>query len=167
MTTNTTCSADLEFRTIDLVRDADAAVAFRRDSYICSFGTDEAFGQVDSYLDWLRERISRQPRGHVHIWNGASLIGQLEMLVQQTSPVRGYINLFYLVPEMRGRGFGDAIQHYAIEHMRAGGARFVRLSVSPTNTRAISYYLKHSWRDLGPRPDDASVRLMELLLEGG
>ena len=100
MTANAGNSPDLEFRTIDLGRDADAAVAFRRGSYICSFGTDEAFGQVESYLDWLRERIERQPRGHVHVWNGESVIGQLEMIVQATSPVRGYINLFYLVPEM-------------------------------------------------------------------
>lgn len=165
MTSNARLSPDLEFRTIDLIRDAETTVAFRRDSYVCSFGTDYAFGQVDSYLEWLRERISRQPEGHVHVWKGDSIIGQLEMIVQRTSPVRGYINLFYLVPEKRGCGFGDAIHDYAIKFMRTGGARLLRLSVSHSNRRALSYYAKHSWRDLGPRVDDASVRLMELSLE--
>lgn len=162
---NTGGTSDLRFCTIDLLRDAELAVAFRRDSYVCSFGSDEAFGEVDSYLDWLRDRIALQPRGHVHVWQGQSIIGQLEMLIQPTTPVRGYINLFYLVPAARGRGFGDALHDYAFEFMRAGAATLARLSVSPGNARAISYYLKHSWRDLGLCAADNSVRLMELALD--
>jgi ribosomal protein S18 acetylase RimI-like enzyme len=160
-------SGDLCFRTIDLARDAEVAVAFRRDSYVCSFGSADAFGDPDSYLDWLRERIAQQPRGHVHLWQGESIIGQLEMAIQSSAPVRAYVNLFYLAPTVRGHGFGDALHHYAVELMRAGGVSLARLSVSPNNARAISYYLKHAWRDLGPRPDDSSVRLMELCLEPG
>jgi ribosomal protein S18 acetylase RimI-like enzyme len=155
---------NLDFRVIDLSRDAGTAVAFRRDSYVCSFGSDEAFGDVETYLAWLRERIARQPTGHVHVWQGSAIIGQLEMLIHSTSPVSGYVNLFYLLPQARGRGLGEALHKYFLQFMQAGGARVARLSVSPGNHRARAYYLEHGWRDLGPRPDDPTVHLMELAL---
>jgi ribosomal protein S18 acetylase RimI-like enzyme len=156
---------ELSFRTIELERDAETAVAFRRDSYLCSFGTDEAFGGVAAYLAWLRDRIARQPLGQVHVWRGQQIVGQLEMVVQATTPPRGYINLFYLAPEWRGRGLSAALHQYALEFMRDGGASQVRLSVSPSNARALAYYRKYAWRGLGPRPDDASLLLMELSLD--
>jgi ribosomal protein S18 acetylase RimI-like enzyme len=151
----------LRFTAIDLSRNADVAVAFRRDSYLCSFGSDDAFGIEDDYLGWLRDRVARQPLGHVHVWDGPKLIGQLEMLIQTTTPVRGYVNLFYLVPEARGLGFGKDLHSYFVQFMRAGGACLARLSVSPSNARALTYYVKHGWRDLGLRPDDNTVHLME------
>ena len=157
-------SGELSFRTIDLARDAQTAVAFRRDSYLCSFGTDEAFA-AESYLPWLRERISRQPLGQVHVWSGQAIVGQLEMIVQAHSPPSGYVNLFYLAAEWRGLGMGVALHEYVVEFMRRGGAALASLSVSPTNARALAYYRKQGWRDRGPRPDDASVRAMELSIE--
>jgi hypothetical protein len=83
------------------------------------------------------------------------------MSVLPTTPVRGYVNLFYLVPSARGRGLGQALHDHFVQFMRAGGAVAARLRVSPTNSRAIAYYLKHSWRDLGLRPDDDKVHVME------
>jgi ribosomal protein S18 acetylase RimI-like enzyme len=136
-------------------------VAFRRDSYVCSFGSDEGFGSVDEYLSWLSDRIERQPAGHVHVWQGPRIIGQLEMLIQATTRVTGYVNLFYLVPEARGAGHGEALHDYFVQFMRAGGAGVARLSVSPSNSRALAYYRKHAWRDLGPRPGDDTVHVME------
>lgn len=159
--------AALTFRTIDLARDAETAVAFRRDSYACSFGSDERFGEVAEYLDWLRERVARHPTGHVHVWQGQVIVGQMEMLVHASTPPRGYVNLFYLVPEARGRGLGDVLHEHCLQLLHAGGARTARLSVSPSNVRALAYYRKHGWRDLGPRPEDESVRLMELECGGG
>jgi ribosomal protein S18 acetylase RimI-like enzyme len=153
---------NLRFETIDLARHAEEAVAFRRDSYVCSFGSDQAFGSADEYLAWLGDRITLQPAGHVHVWDGTAIIGQLEMRALDSTPVRGYVNLFYLVPEARGRGLGDALHDYFLRFMRGGGAQLARLSVSPDNTRALAYYRKHGWRDLGPRSDDSAVHLMEL-----
>jgi ribosomal protein S18 acetylase RimI-like enzyme len=152
----------VSFKTIDLSRDANVAVEFRRDSYVCSFGSDDAFGAADDYLGWLRDRIARQPLGHVHVWHGPKIIGQLEMAIRETSPITGYVNLFYLALEVRGQGFGEALHTYFLQFMGAGGACSARLSVSPTNTRAVVYYRKHGWRDLGPRPDSSEVNLMEL-----
>jgi ribosomal protein S18 acetylase RimI-like enzyme len=98
------------------------------------------------------------------MWDGTRIIGQMEMLIHQTTPVRGYVNLFYLVPEARGQGVGATLHAYFLEFMRGGGAPLARLSVSPSNVQALAYYRKQGWSDLGPRPDDGTVHLMELHL---
>jgi GNAT superfamily N-acetyltransferase len=154
----------LTFDPIDLSRHAAEAVAFRRDSYVCSFGSDEAFGSDADYLAWLRERIASHPEGHVHVWDGVRLVGQMEMTVHRDREgiVSAYVNLFYLVPDLRGRGLGAVLHERFRAHMAQAAAQRARLSVSPTNTRAVAYYLKHGWRDLGPPPDDPRVRVMEL-----
>ena len=81
---------------------------------------------------------------------------QMEMLIHQPKPVRGYVNLFYLVPEAQGQGIGAALHAYFREFMQGGGARLARLSVSPSNVRALAYYRKQGWSDLGPRPEDGT-----------
>lgn len=152
----------LNFRTIDLRLHKDTAVAFRRDSYICSFGSDTAMGNVDQYLTWLAERIANHPKGHVHLWRDDSIVGQIEMLIRPGFPPHGYVNLLYLVPALRGCGLGDALHRYVVDFMSARGAPFIRLSVSPDNLRAMAYYRKHSWQDRGPRMTNHSVHVMEL-----
>jgi ribosomal protein S18 acetylase RimI-like enzyme len=156
----------LSFETIDLAAHAELCVAFRRDSYVCSFGSAERFTEEEGpegYLEWLRGRIAEQPRGHVHVWQGSLIIGQLEMRpLPPPPPARGYVNLFYLVPAARGSGAGRALQEYVSEFMRSQGVQRVYLSASPSNVRALAYYKKHDWRDLGPSPRDASCQLLEL-----
>jgi GNAT superfamily N-acetyltransferase len=161
-----TTSRPLAFWTIDLSRDAETAVAFRRDSYVCSFGSDEAFGAPERYLEWLADRIAKEPAGHVHVWKEGVIIGQMEMHIRPGSPNVGYINLFYLTPDARGSGDGDALHEYAVSFMREHSVERVLLSVSPMNARAIGYYRKHGWRDCGAHPDDRSVSMMELMMSG-
>lgn len=44
--------------------------------------------------------------------------------------------------------------------MLAHSVDTAQLSVSPTNARALAYYRKHHWRDLGLRPGRDDVHLM-------
>ena len=64
---------ELSFRPIDLECNEDACIAFRRDSYICSFGTEagmrEDYGPNGArYLATLRERLAEFSEGYVHVW---------------------------------------------------------------------------------------------------
>ena len=145
----------LQFRTIALARDSDICVLFRRDSYTCSFGDGRKLDQ-QSYLDWLAIRIGEFPIGFVHVWRDSEIIGQRELRPH------GYINLFYLIPAVRGSGLADSLHDYALSVFAGLGLQKLQLSVSPSNARAIAFYLKHGWRDLGPRPGHDDVRLMEL-----
>jgi ribosomal protein S18 acetylase RimI-like enzyme len=155
--------------TIDLEAHGALCVRFRRDSFVASFGSDDDFvrengARGEKYLDWLRTRIRDYPEGHVHIWQGDSIVGQIEFRLRGETPV-GYVNLFYLVPEARGSGLGDRLHEYILALLRQAGLRKAQLSVSPTNARAVSYYRKHGWTDLGPRPGHDRVNLMELVVE--
>jgi GNAT superfamily N-acetyltransferase len=157
----------LRFEPVDLHRDSDTCIRFRRDSYFCSFGDGEAFdpatGGTTGYLDRLRQRLAALPEGIVHAWRGDRIVGQIEAQVPADRP-GGYVNLFYLVADERGRGAGDELHAYLVSLFRRIGLPAARLSVSPSNARAVRYYSKHGWCDLGPRPGHEIVHLMELTL---
>jgi ribosomal protein S18 acetylase RimI-like enzyme len=159
-------STPLRFETIDLAAHAERCVAFRRDSYRQSFGDAERFDAgagAAGYLEWLRGRIAAFPRGHVHVWQGSEIIGQLELRsLTEPPPPFVYVNLFYLVPAARGSGAGDALHTYAREFAQSAAVQRALLSVSPSNLRALRYYQKHGWRDIGPSPHDASCQMLQL-----
>jgi ribosomal protein S18 acetylase RimI-like enzyme len=152
---------------IDLERSAELCVAFRRDSYVCSFGDQSRFiadhgPDGAGYLDWLRTRIGEFPAGHVHVWQGRQIVGQMEMRVRDGVPTFLYVNLFYVIPAERGTGVGEVLHRYALHVGRAQGFTMARLGVSPSNQRALAYYRKHGWRDLGRNPAKPGVHAMEL-----
>lgn len=154
----------LAFKPIDLDADAAVCVRFRRDSFFCSFGVDGFFREAgpngEGYIQRLRLRIGKYPDGYVHAWHEGRIVGQMEMQILD-EPRRGYVNLYYLIDEMRGTGVSGELQEHAMEFMRRHEVRIAQLSVSPANARALAFYRKHGWRDLGPRPGRDSVNLME------
>jgi ribosomal protein S18 acetylase RimI-like enzyme len=155
---------DRQFRTIELERDGALCVAFRRDAQICSFGPESSGFNPQTYLSWLASRLEQFPEGHLHVWQDGKVVGQLEMIQRQDPPDSGYVNLVYLVPEARGGELGGALHDYVTRFFRARGVGRLRLSVSPSNERALRYYAKHGWSSLGPRPGHDEVQLWELLL---
>jgi ribosomal protein S18 acetylase RimI-like enzyme len=159
----------LLFKPIDLDAHVSVCVAFQHDSYLCSFGEDIFFngaGPDDAhYLERLRLRLASFPDGCVHAWHGGRIVGQVEMQILE-EPRRGYVNLFYLVEEMRGSGVSGELQDYAMDFMRRHGVQTAQLSVSPTNARALAFYRRHGWRDIGPRPGRDHLHLMECSVPG-
>ena len=110
---------------------------------------------------WLRRRMEELPGSYVHVWDGPDLIGQMEMGRSRDAAATGYVNLFYLVPERRGSGVAACLDEHAAAVFRRMGLRAARLTVSPANGRAVRFYQKCGWKDLGPRPDDPQVHYME------
>lgn len=157
---------DHQFRPVDFAAHADVCVAFRIDSYVVSFGDAELLGDPERYLERVAQRSADWPGSIVHVWQGDEIIGQLELRREPHDAEAGYVNLFYLAPEHRGAGIGDALHRYVVEFFRASGVRRAGLSVSPTNERALRYYAKHGWADRGPDPAKVGrVHRMELDLE--
>jgi ribosomal protein S18 acetylase RimI-like enzyme len=166
----------LIFSPIDLKLHADDCIRFRADSFFVSFGTTEAFhakdaltptkvfpgGEgVEEYLDWLEKRMKEIPGSCVHIWQRGEIIGQIEMGRFRLDPSIGYVNLFYLIPECRGKGLGSQLEQFAVDFLLRAGHRAARLCVSPTNLPAVAFYLKHQWQDLGPREDRPEGHYLE------
>lgn len=154
----------LAFKPIDVDAHASVCIAFRRDTFVCSFGVDkfddEAGPEGAYYLERLRQRTALFPEGYVHLWDEGRIVGQMEMQIRE-EPRIGYVSLFYLVEEMRGAGMSAELQQYAMNFFLQHRVSAARLSVSPTNARALAFYRKHGWRDLGPRPGREFVNLME------
>ena len=160
--------ASLRIAPIDLGRDAATCIAFRRDSFHASFGTDEGCDEemgVDGslYLARLRARMAQVPEGNCHVWHGDRIVGQTEMRFSD-EPGVGYVNLFYLVPEWRHRGLGRMLHDHAVAVFTARGCKAIRLSVSRKNKRALAFYRRLGWKRLGFRPHKEAVDLMELAL---
>ncbi len=157
------------FKPIDLSQHADLCLQFRRDAMACSFADGaERFDQEsgpdgEQYLEWLRQRIEELPEGCVHLWEAGNIVGQVELYLQGQQTI-GDVKLLYLIPSARGRGLGEVLHNYVIQVFQQVGVVKARLSVSPTNERAVAFYQKHGWQSLGPRPDLPEVTLMELTL---
>jgi hypothetical protein len=62
-------------------------------------------------------------------------------------------------------GVGEFLDNYATQYFHNKQLKCARLSVSPQNNRAIAFYKKMGWKDLGPRQDAPEVNFMEKILK--
>jgi ribosomal protein S18 acetylase RimI-like enzyme len=158
-------SNNLVFAPIDIQSAANLAVRIRADSFACSFGSADRFHEFDGkggerYLAWLAKRMEEMPGSCVHVWRDDAIVGQIEMGRFREDPGVGYVYLYYLLPALRDRGLGVHLDRYATAYLRQRGFQKARLNVSPTNHRAMKFYLKNGWIDLGPRVNHPEVHNM-------
>lgn len=151
---------------IDLEHDRAPCVAFRRESFVASFGSsaglDEEMGEGDGlYLAQLRARMAQVPEGNAHLWEEGRIVGQTEMRLIEGEPRVGYVNLFYVLPECRARGLGRLLHEHAAAVFRARGMERMRLSVSTQNATALAFYRKLGWVSVGMRANREPMEILE------
>ncbi|WP_352928146.1 GNAT family N-acetyltransferase [Peribacillus simplex] len=147
------------FRNIDLLRDTETIIKFRRDSYSISFGDESLFGDNDSYLKKIFERLIKFPGGLVIVEIDGKQVGQVELQIKQFENKEiGYVNLFYLISEYRGKGYGAKLIEFAERFFREYGVNAYQLRVSPTNKRAIRFYQKNGFDVLKIEDEDTVPR---------
>lgn len=150
----------LKFRALDLDANFERALAFRRDSYLCSFGRvdgfwDEVGIQGALYRAKLAERMHDPAWGYFHAWHGGRIVGQVEF--KDFSGIEGlsdygYVHLFYLVPSYRGRGLFKQLEGFVFDTLRARGRAGAVLSVARGNAPALAAYRSHGWRCWAQNP---------------
>ncbi|WHY55835.1 GNAT family N-acetyltransferase [Peribacillus simplex] len=102
------------FRTIDTDKDKEIIIKFRKDSYVVSFGSEDGFGDENTYLQRMKERVRKFPDGQVIIEKDQEPIGQMELQIREYEGTEiGYVNLFYLIPDYRSKGLGKELVRYA------------------------------------------------------
>lgn len=139
----------MEYIPIDLKEHRDYVIQFRKDSFIVSFGSDNDFGNEEDYLDWLKQQSKRYPEGFVLAVENQQPIGQLELTLKEYDGKQiGYVNLYYLIPEKRGMGYGTLLHNYALKFFNNNGVNEYHLRVSPSNHNAISFYLKNGMKKI-------------------
>src|SRR5947209_15617029 len=131
----------LTYRTIHLPNDAALVARNRRDACIETFGDDASFEGDVRYLAWLKDKVEEFPDGFVLAFDSNRCVGHLELEVPYGLSC-GYVNLFYLVREFRGSGYGPRLHAYAERYFRSWDASRIELHVSPTNRRAMEFYRK-------------------------
>ncbi|WNR44015.1 GNAT family N-acetyltransferase [Paenibacillus roseipurpureus] len=151
----------MEFRAIDVVKDRETIIAFRKDSYVVSFGSEEGFGDADVYVTRLANRAKRFPDGLMLIEENGQPIGQIELqIVSYEGTDIGYVNLFYLIPSYRGKGLGRELVAYAEHFFERYGVKSYQLRVAPTNGPALRLYEKIGLRLLAKENQPYAVWLM-------
>ncbi|GEN52179.1 GNAT family N-acetyltransferase [Halobacillus faecis] len=149
----------VQFRTIDLRKDRQAIIDFRKDSFMVSFGNTEGF-DVQAYLFYVLEKVERYPDGFVMAEVHGGVIGQLELSVKKYEGRRiGYIHLFYLIPRKRGKGMGKALNNYAVDFFKKHNLEEYHLRVAPDHHRARRFYEKAGMETIGPELDGKVIRM--------
>jgi len=159
-----------KFLPINLEQDREICLKFRIDSYVVSFGSALNFekdGGASHYKEWLSKKIKNNPYSAVHIHLDKKIIGQIELGQMKSDLETGMVNLYYLAPEYRGQNLSYYLDQYTVNFLKSLGCKKARLNVSPTNSRAIAFYQKNNWKDLGPNPNHTEVHMMEKNLVGG
>lgn len=141
----------LAYRRINPEADAEQVAANFRDAYVCTYGTDRGYAGGRHYLAWLKARVEEFPDGHVLALLGGRVVGQLELQVPYGSK-SGYVNVFYVCPEFRGRGWGTRMHDYTERYFRSWEAETIELHVAANNTAALRFYRKLGY---GFDPTDA------------
>lgn len=150
----------LKFEAIDLVKDQDTVTRFRKDSFIASFGTEAGFGKEADYIEWLEGKIATFPNGFVLVKENNEAIGQLELSIREYKGKNiGYVHLYYLIPDKRGKSFGKELHQYTQQFFNENNLHEYHLRVAPGNERAIQFYLKNGMVEVGPELDGKVIRM--------
>ena len=153
-------SPTLTFRRIDPVADAALAARHHYEACVASFGDDSRYEGREKYLTWLRRQVEQFPDGCVLAFERGRCVGQMELQVPYGLTV-GYVNLFYVAGDYRGRGYGTLMHAYAERYFRSWEAGRVELHVSPSNGRAVGFYRKLGYRFIAA-DEDPMTRLWKM-----
>lgn len=154
--------ANLRFEPMNL-HDADEAELYQRcyaDAWTVSHGSHAGFVPA-VYLSSALSHVKNAPESLAKVMSGDDFAGIVELNPERGKRERrGWISLFYLVPEYRGRGFGIQLLGYAAAYFSHRGRDALRLHAAVTNQRAINFYKRCCFREIGVEPGVASDQLL-------
>lgn len=157
----------MDFKPIDLNQHRQLCIEFRADTFIESFSTADAFFNEigfmgpQKYIHWLESKLIENKYSCMHLWDDDEIIGQIELSDYTKDPSIGFVMLYYLIPKVRGTGCGKLLDQYAMEFFAQKSQTKARLSVAQVNVRAIQFYQRRGWLNIGNNPDHVSMLLME------
>ncbi|EHH2556938.1 GNAT family N-acetyltransferase [Vibrio parahaemolyticus] len=143
---------EIAFRQIS-IDDLDLCVDARKDAYFCSFGHYDGFDDfINGYRERIIERLETPEWFYIHIFVSGQFAGQLEFRSFSPEPETGYVHLIYLKSNFRGLGLAPKLQDYIVNVLFRAGCKRAVLSVSRTNTRALTFYKRHNWEFVRKNP---------------
>ncbi|MCA0982867.1 GNAT family N-acetyltransferase [Halobacillus yeomjeoni] len=130
---------ELIMREIDIEQDETLLLNFREDAQFVSYG--KTHFDKRAYVNRLRARIEQWSSGQLFIQDSSQPIGQIGLTTPEyQGRTIGYANLFYLIPDYRGKGFGKQMVDFAEETFKKHKLAELHLKVSPSNESALDFY---------------------------
>ena len=151
----------LTFRTIDLSLHSQVALRFRDEAIRDGGGTLDQDRTDRGYLAWLRQRIAADPRFAVHAWKGDEIVGEILLDRYWHDPTAGWVNRYYVIEAERGTGAAEELDAYTESVFTDLGLDRAYVAAFPQNERAIRFYLRQGWSDLGPPAWQPRIHLLE------
>ncbi len=132
--------ANLRFEPMDIAADEKLYCSCYRDGWQAAHGTLSGYSSAP-YLSAAQKISAQEPLALMKVFSGEKFAGIVELdpsrLAEQGC---GWISLLYLVPEMRGKGFGVQLLGHAVSFFRGKGRSAIRLHVAETNQNALRFY---------------------------
>lgn len=145
------------FRAINILKDKDTIIEFRKDTYLISFGSLEGFDEV-SYIERITERVNSFPDGQLIIEDSGKAIGQIGLVTQNYKDRDiGYVNLYYIIKEYRNKGIGQKLISFTENYFKGLNLYEYHLRVSAQNEDAIRFYTKSGLTKLMEEKNDEQV----------
>ena len=161
-------TADLRDESFDPQSDPKYYQSCYADAWAAAHGSLAGYW-AQPYLLSAEEHFKRDKNAVVRIYDGDESVGLVDMDTHRgESEGYGWISLFYLKQEYRGKGYGIQLLGRAIKRYKELGRKSLRLHVAQENTEAVDFYGRHGFRILSGE-DNAlgTLLLMEKTLVGG
>jgi len=163
--TDGTATGNVDYFPLDLTKDADRYLAYRREAWESVYGSLEGYAGDAVYLSHAKQHAAAHPGALVEAYLRDTPIGVLELDIARADFLgEGHISFYYVLPEFRNRGLGVQLLGHAISVYRALGRDTLTLHVSDQNQAAIGFYERLGFKNVG-RPDGANGRLWEMELD--
>lgn len=147
-------SSNLRFRPMDLEERGERYLECYRDAWLKAHGNLAGFSDI--YLKIAKKRSKKFRLSVTEAFLGDKPIGLLELSMDQDAKDgAGCIAFFYIDEQYRGKGLAVQLLGHATSVYRALGRKTLRLRVADTNERAIAFYKKYGFHQIGE--EDGSV----------
>lgn len=143
---------DLRYEPLRFPRDEAFYLQCYRDAWRNVHETDEGF-VPELYARSAARHAQEHPGSVVRVLSGDRVVGLVEL-----DPGRdeqsgcGWISLLYMLPEYHGRGWAIQLLGYAFWFYENHDRTAVRLHVSENNARAITFYQRSGFVQIGRDP---------------
>ncbi len=158
-------TAALRHETLDPRADSVYYNSCYRDAWYAAHGDLDGYF-ADFYLSAAADHHRACPGAVMKLLDGDEPVGLVDLDTKRGRHAGyGWLTLLYLKPEYRGRGYGIQALARAITFYREQGRTRLRLVAAEDNTRAVAFYLREGFRQIGREPGSgADLLLLEMPL---
>lgn len=154
-------SRDIRGVNIEIATEGDAAelAAFAERTFRDTYAAENTQADIDAYVrghfapELQRAEITDPSQRVVVVRQDGAMVGYAHLREAGIpAPVIGRaveISRFYVAPEVKGKGVAHELMPAALDEARRMGAELVWLGVWERNPRAIAFYRRHEFAEVG------------------